>query len=99
MPSPKPIALWYEPGCPNVEPARERIRAACAQLGRAPEWSEHVITPGAPWLGSPTVLVAGADVQPGPHLASPSCRLYADAGGGLDRAPSVAAIVAALRDA
>lgn len=80
----------YDPGCPNVESARAILTSACQQAGipavwtewdsEDPECPEHVRN-----LGSPSVLVNGEDVAPGPHPwaprdpgGGPRCRVYRD---------------------
>lgn len=70
MDSKHTIELVYFEGCPNVDQARENIRAAAALVGLPPErapWSEWDLmsedTPDAfREHGSPTVLVDGRDV-------------------------------------
>ena len=92
------VELIYFPGCPHVELARDRIRAALDAAGLEGIWRERdASAPDAPehvrgW-GSPTVLVDGRDVQGGQRGEGLSCRVYS-AGQG---APPLAAIVEALR--
>lgn len=90
------IQLLHFEGCPNVDAAREAIRAALAaekidvpveeidvERADAPEWARG-------W-GSPTILVDGQDVT-GQERSSGSscCRLYADG------APSIESIRARI---
>jgi hypothetical protein len=104
------IELVFDPGCPNVETAREVLAEAC-RAARIPamwtEWnSEDEACPQhARNLGSPTVLVNGEDVAPGPHPWAPReagdgprCRLYRD-GDRLLRAPPLDRVSAAIASA
>jgi len=102
----------YDPGCPNVERAREVLTQACREADVPAVWTEWSSQdPACPEhvrnLGSPSVLVNGEDVAPGPHPWAPweagdgpRNRAYRD-GDALVPAPPVrrvvAAIVAALR--
>jgi len=84
------IELVYDPGCPNVGHAREVLTAACRAAGVPAVWTEWDSEDGAcpkyaRNLGSPSVLVNGEDVAPGPHPwaprnpeAGPRCRVYID---------------------
>jgi hypothetical protein len=91
-------------GCPNTELALERVQEAARIMGLKglrPKtvWirdAGHAIT--TRFLGSPSVRVNGLDVEPGAQSRSDfglSCRLYR-LGAGVDRAPPVSVIVAAL---
>ena len=101
------IELVYDPGCPNVDRAREVLTEACraAQIPAVwTEWSsedpscpEHVRN-----LGSPTILVNEEDVAPGPHPwapreagDAPRSRVYRD-GDALVPAPPVRRVVDAI---
>lgn len=64
------VELRSVPGCPNVEAARQTVRAVLAELGLAQEISEVVGD-----YPSPTVLVDGVDVMGGSGDGSASCRL------------------------
>ncbi len=92
------IELVFDPGCPNVDLAREILTQVCRDAGVPAVWTEwnsedpecpaHAIN-----RGSPTVLVNGEDVAPGPHPwaarepdAGPRCRVYRD-GDSIVRAP------------
>lgn len=98
------LELIYDPDCPNVEPAREQLRRACAEAGVPAQWQEWdrsaaespaYVQP----YGSPTILVDGADVVPGAAMdGQASCRVYRDADGGIVPAPSTEVIVHALRE-
>ncbi len=84
------IELVSDPGCPNVELAREVLTAACRDGGIPAVWTEWSSDdPECPEyarnLGSPTILVNGEDVAPGPHPWAPQeagdgprCRVYRD---------------------
>ena len=84
------IELVYDPGCPNVERARQMLAVACREAGIPAVWTEwnsevEECPERARNLGSPTVLVNGEDVAPGPHPwaprepgAAPRCRVYRD---------------------
>lgn len=90
------------PDCPHRVATLDRLREALALTGR----SDVVVSQrqvndldealAAGMLGSPTILVEGRDIFDSSAEPSLSCRLYrSDAG--LDGAPSVAALVDALR--
>jgi hypothetical protein len=84
------IELVYDPGCPNVVQAREALTAACRAAGVPAVWTEWNSEDGAcpkyaRNLGSPSVLVNGEDVAPGPHPwaprdpgGEPRSRMYRD---------------------
>ena len=86
------VELVYFSGCPNVPAMRDLLRRCLAQLGLVDEVVEiNTDTATAPesyrQLGSPTVLVDGADVL-GKHLGgAESCRL---------QLPTEAQVMAAL---
>ena len=61
------VELVYFTGCPNTDRARENIRSALREIGRAEQWVEWDLEDGATperyrSYGSPTVLVGGKDV-------------------------------------
>lgn len=101
------IELVYDRGCPNVEKAREVLTAACREADIPAVWTEwDSEDPDCPEhvrnLGSPSVLVNGEDVAPGPHPwtprekgAGPRCRIYRD-GDALVPAPPVARVSEAI---
>lgn len=84
------IELVYDPGCPNVGQAREVLNDVCRELEAPAVWTEWNTDdpegpPRARNLGSPSVLVNGEDVAPGPHPwkerepeSGPRCRVYRD---------------------
>lgn len=96
------IELVHDADCPNVGKARRALAQALADAGMAQGWTEWVRDdPAAPAhvrrYGSPTILVDGSDVggtEPG--VTSETCRLYRAADGGVDGAPDVHAVAAAL---
>ncbi|WP_308165548.1 alkylmercury lyase [Nocardia noduli] len=87
--------------CPNVAVLEQRLRRAIAGTGIEIDIVHRVIddvdqAAEAGMTGSPTLLVEGRDpfAVPG-QLASVSCRLYRTSGG-IEGAPSVAALRQAL---
>ncbi len=94
------VAILFDADCPNVDTARERVASALDRVGQPARWRElDLADPRTPaqWRGfaSPTVLVDGRDVATGSSGHS-ACRLYRDADGRLDVAPSVESIAAAV---
>ncbi|AII11156.1 alkylmercury lyase family protein [Rhodococcus opacus] len=96
------LEILQVPDCPNVPLLERRLEQALAD--EPVEWDLHhrVIddpqsAASAGMTGSPTLLIDGRDPfgEPG-QAPSVSCRLYRDARGGIDGAPSVAALRAAL---
>jgi len=66
----------YDAGCPNVAAARTVLTRALREAGAPAVWTEWCTEdPACPEdhrrLGSPTILVNGKDVAPGPHLWAP----------------------------
>ncbi len=93
------IELIYFDGCPNVQAAKDNIKAACDNLKiehSVQEWNHN--DDNAPdytkKYGSPTILVNGKDIAGGPGdcCATGNCRIYADMTG----IPSVELIQTAL---
>lgn len=84
------IELVYDPGCPHIERARAVLVVACRQVGVPAVWTEwstddSACPDGARNLGSPSILVNGEDVAPGPHPwtsrepnGAPRSRVYRD---------------------
>jgi hypothetical protein len=78
------IEVLYVEHCPCVSAALSLVRRVCAELGLDAEVRSILITDQASaerarFLGSPTVRVAGRDVEPGVELAAEytlECRLY-----------------------
>lgn len=82
------VELVYDPDCPNVGKARAVLSRALQEAGAPAVWTEWSTgDPECPekhrGYGSPTVLVNGKDVAPGPHPWArrdeehgPRCRVY-----------------------
>jgi hypothetical protein len=85
--------------CPHVTLAVERVRAALEIHAIEADIQIVTIGEGVGFAGSPTVLVNGVDVcaRHTPAQAS-SCRTYST-DSGLDGAPSIVAISAAIEKA
>jgi hypothetical protein len=80
------IEVLYVPGCPNYEPAVERIRkvlvSESVQVGiRAVSVNTEAEAKALLFPGSPTVRINGEDVEPTRTVPSLSCRLYANRSG------------------
>ncbi|MCZ4507434.1 organomercurial lyase [Streptomyces sp. ActVer] len=94
------ITILAVPDCPNVPVVRERITAALAGRSAQVELVEvREEAEAARWgmTGSPTVLLDGVDpFAMAGAPASVSCRLYRDADGRADGAPSIQALCQAL---
>jgi hypothetical protein len=102
MPSPTPkVELVYDPDCPNVDHARERLRQAIGERRQGLHWAEWcsddpALPDYARGHGSPTILIDERDIA-ADHPKASSCRLYDQGDGSLHPAPPVAMILAALR--
>lgn len=105
------IELVHDPGCPNVARARHVLSRTLQEAGLPAVWTEWS-TDDADCpetyrgFGSPTILVNGRDVAPGPHpwrrrqlRDGPRTRRYEDARGGLDGVPPTEAIRHAIEEA
>jgi hypothetical protein len=100
------VELIYDPGCPNVDTARGRLRAALVVSGLPAIWREweRGVRSSPSYVqrwASPTILVNGHDVSAGDASSmaldgEAGCRVYHDTSGRLEGAPSVGTIVAAL---
>ncbi len=96
------LTLMYFHGCPNWRDAEQNLRAALAELGATDvvvrrqlvDTVEEAKRVG--FLGSPTILIDGADPFAAPG-ATPglSCRVYRT-DNGFDGTPTVAQLQAAL---
>jgi len=98
------VDLVFDADCPNVDAARDQLKAAFAQLGIEPAWRELVNDDDMPeyarGYGSPTVLVDQRDVAGAtPSDGSSCCRVYRDANGVLVGVPTIDDLVVALRAA
>jgi hypothetical protein len=98
----KTLTIAHTPGCPNVALLRDRIADALGQLaGPVPEVvAEEIADPDEAgrrrFHGSPALLVAGIDAFAGPETPPAfACRTYRTETG-IEGAPSVDQIVAAL---
>lgn len=96
------IAILHTPGCPNVALVRQRLADALARFsGPAPRVAvEEIASPDEAdrrdFHGSPALLVDGIDPFAGPETpAAFACRTYRTETG-VEGAPSVDQIVAAL---
>jgi hypothetical protein len=95
------LIILAVPDCPNVNLLEKRL--AQALKGRDATVSRHVIRDQDEAArhgmhGSPTVLIDGIDPFAGPGLpASVSCRLYREASGRAEGAPSVRQLRRAIR--
>ena len=88
--------------CPNLGLASSRVHQALEQAGRVAAVREVEVTSeeaakALGMQGSPTILIDGCDPFQSGDPASLSCRLYSTSAG-LQGAPSVADLVAALSD-
>lgn len=96
------LEILQVPDCPNVPLLERRIWAAVAGEQIEVTLTHRVLDDQAEateagMTGSPTLLVDGEDPFSETGSApSVSCRLYRADGGGIDGAPSVAALRAAL---
>ena len=98
--------LWWE-GCPSTDAALADLRAALAETGLDPQavrvtrvdTDEQAVL--ARFIGSPTILIDGVDVQP-PAAGEPvglTCRVYHRRDGRISPTPDPADLREALRRA
>lgn len=95
------IQILYFEGCPNHLPTVARVKEVVARLGREVQIEEVEVTSpedaaSKRFLGSPTVLVNGVDIDPRARQRTDygfSCRMY-DGRSGL---PSEDLLMAALQ--
>jgi hypothetical protein len=97
--------LWWE-GCPSTEEALAMLREEMAALGLDPELIEmrEVSTDEdaqrTKFVGSPTIRVDGADIQPLPdEPVGLSCRVYRLADGRTSPVPDRAEVRQTLTEA
>ncbi len=96
------LEILQVPDCPNVVLLEERIAQAVAGEKLDLTITHRVLddpesAADAGMTGSPTLLLDGEDPFANPGLTpSVSCRLYPGESGGVDGAPSTAALRAAL---
>lgn len=105
------IELVYDPGCPNVDRARALLTRALHEAGLPAVWTEWSTgderCPATHRsYGSPTILVNGRDVAPGPHPWAeqeehdgPRCRVYRTDRGPVSGVPPMERVRAAIDDA
>ncbi|MFB7938014.1 hypothetical protein [Streptomyces sp. NPDC056049] len=82
------IELLIVPGCPNAEPAADRLRQVLDELGlhempiQTRAITDHAAAEAARFTGSPTILIDGQDpfAEPG-RAPGLTCRLYRTPGG------------------
>lgn len=80
------IELLYFEGCPNHEPAIERLREALDSLGRQDRIDEVPVrtqseAEACRFVGSPSIRINGSDIEPWARTAKRfglSCRTYVD---------------------
>ena len=82
------VEILYFEGCPNHVPTVELVQAVSAEIGAGAS-IEQIEIRGVEdaerlrFLGSPTVLVDGLDIEPAARdrsVYAVSCRLYGDSG-------------------
>lgn len=82
------IQILYFPGCPNHEPARQRLLDALQTEGIDVHLEEIEVTDAATaqrlrFLGSPTIRLNDRDIEPDAHTLQNfglGCRTYLDQG-------------------
>ena len=94
---------WWE-GCPSTDKALGDLRAVLSELGldpelvRSTEMQTDIEAQAAGFVGSPTILIDGVDVQP-PGEDEPvglSCRVYRLRDGRVSPTPDPADVKAAI---
>jgi hypothetical protein len=106
MRAPRVELLWWE-GCPSTERALADLRDALREAGLDPasvrmrEISAEADAAAAAFVGSPTILIDGADVDPPPgdEPAGLNCRVYRRRDGRISPTPDPETIRGALRRA
>ena len=82
------VEVFYIEGCPNHRPATERVASVLRESGISAAVMEIAVASveqarALGFLGSPTIRINGADVEPeveGLSEFSYSCRTYTDQG-------------------
>ncbi len=104
-PAPRLELLWWE-GCPSTQDALAMLRKAAASLGVDPgsievrEIESEEDAKGAEFVGSPTIRVDGADVQPPrDEPVGLTCRVYRLRDGRVAPVPDPADVRAAIKTA
>lgn len=105
------LELVYDPGCPRADEARALLGRALLEARLPAVWTEWCTDdPVCPdryrSYGSPTILVNGRDVAPGPHPwtrrrpgSGPRARRYEEGGQGTGRVPPLDTLRAAIEEA
>jgi len=100
--APEVELLWWA-GCPSAGPAIELVRAEMAAAGLDPdslavrEVGDQAQAEHERFVGSPTIRVAGRDVQdPGDEPVGLTCRVYRRHDGRVSALPDRADVAAAL---
>lgn len=97
------VELIFDADCPHAEAARAQVRAALAAAELVGGWTEwERSSPASPAYvrryGSPTILINGTDVAPGPPMnGAACCRLYRDKRGRIQGVPDLRVLIDALR--
>ena len=100
------IEVFYIAGCPNRQPAVERVKELSQEFRLPGNLLEVPVTDSASaiavrFLGSPTIHVNGVDIEPSSRTSSQfglTCRMYLD-GPQREGVPSVELIRRALLEA
>jgi hypothetical protein len=100
------VELLYWEGCPSYPEALADLRAAMAEEGLDPagvvvrEVTNEADAEDERFVGSPTIRIDGADVQPpGDEPAALTCRVYRRRDGRISPTPDPADVRDALRGA
>jgi hypothetical protein len=100
------VELLYWEGCPSYPEALADLRAAMAEEGLDPagvvvrEVTNEADAADERFVGSPTIRIDGADVQPpGDEPAALTCRVYRRRDGRISPTPDPADVRDALRGA
>lgn len=106
------VELVHDPGCPHVPAARDLLTSVLREIGVPAVWTEWSTGDDrcpayARGLGSPTILINGEDVAPGPHpwgaegeaTAAACCRLYRQPDGAMLGVPPRSLVSRAVRGA
>jgi hypothetical protein len=104
--TPLPIEFLYWDGCPSHPEARARLDAALERAGVEAEIHVREVTSEREaaelgFYGSPTIRVAGRDVEPVAPGTEPSlgCRIYTAPGGRVGPVPSHQVLDRAIEEA
>jgi len=80
------IEVLYTPGCPNYQPAVERIERVLASESLSAEIRQVAVNTESEakallFPGSPTIRIEGKDVEPTQNAPALACRLYSNLSG------------------